>query len=645
MTTAAPPLLDPRHSYASITDRIVEISLRRNFPFAWVAMVGIAFSVVGLMMVSILWLLSWGVGVWGINIPVAWAFAITNFVWWIGIGHAGTLISAILLLMRQPWRNSISRFAEAMTLFAVANAGLFPLLHLGRIWKFFYLFPYPDTLGLWPQWRSPLVWDVIAVLTYFTVSLLFWYLGLLPDLASMRDAAARRWVRVAAGIAALGWRGSARHWQRYQMAYLLLAGLATPLVVSVHSIVSLDFSVALVPGWHTTIFPPYFVAGAIFSGFAMVLTLAIPLRSAFGLQDFITARHLDCMAKVMLANGLIVAYGYLAEDFTAWYSGDLYEVSKLRDHLFGGGAALYWAVMFCNVLVTQALWFRRVRTRPLPLLLVALVINVGMWLERYDIIVGSLSSDFMPSAFGGFSGTFWDWSLLAGSLGLFTLLFLVFIRVVPMMSMFELRDQLFKERRAAGSGAPRDDHPRTHAEVAPPSGPLHGVLAEFHDAQSVTGAARSARAAGYRDLDAYTPFPVEDLPEALGLPPTRIPLLVLACGILAGASAYFLMWYSAVIDFPWNIGGRPLNSWPSFIPITFEITVLGGALGAFFGVLAGSGLPLLYHPVFNVPGFERATRDRFFLCVRTSDAQAGPVHGMLRALGPIRVSEVRGPPP
>lgn len=643
------PLMDTRHDLGSITDRVVSIPLRPSFPPGWLAMVGFALSLTGLMVVSIIWLLTWGVGVWGINIPVAWAFAITNFVWWIGIGHAGTLISAILLLMRQPWRNSISRFAEAMTLFAVANAGLFPLLHLGRIWKFYYLFPYPDTLGLWPQWRSPLVWDVIAVLTYFTVSVLFWYLGLMPDLATMRDAASRKWVRVAAGIGALGWRGSARHWQRYQMAYLLLAGLATPLVVSVHSIVSLDFAVALVPGWHTTIFPPYFVAGAIFSGFAMVLTLTIPLRAAFRLHDIITPRHLNSMSKVMLTTGLIVAYGYLMENFTAWYSGDLFEITQLRERLFGANAPMYWFQIFCNVVVTQALWFRQVRTGPLLLLLVSLVINVGMWLERFNIIVGSLSSDYMPSAFGSFHPTFWDWSLLIGSLGFFALLFLVFIRTVPMMSMVELRVQVSSERahakadsRAVPSHEQEPD--RTVPHAVPPSGPLYGVLAEFHNAEDLIAAVRAARAAGQQKLDAYTPLPVDDLPEALGLRPTRIPLVVFACGVLAGASAYFLMWYSAVIDYPWNIGGRPLHSWPSFIPITFEITVLGGALACFLCVLAANGLPRLYHPIFNAPGFERASRDRFFLCIRASEGDAGPVSVLLNGLGPIRVSEVWGPP-
>lgn len=631
---------------ARITDRITEIPLRRRFPASWVAAVGITFAITGLLAVSVWWLLAWGVGVWGINIPVAWGFAITNFVWWIGIGHAGTLISAILLLLRQRWRNSISRFAEAMTLFAVANAGIFPLLHLGRPWRFYYLLPYPDTLGLWPQWRSPLVWDVIAVSTYFTVSLLFWYLGLVPDMATMRDAASSRVRRVLSGVLALGWNGSAAHWQRYQMAYLLLAGLATPLVVSVHSIVSLDFAVSIVPGWHSTIFPPYFVAGAVFSGFAMVLTLAIPLRAVFHLEEFITPRHLNSMAKVTLTTALIVAYGYLMEDFTAWYSGDTYELSKLHDHLYGANAPMYWTVMFCNVGASQLLWFRRVRVSPLSLFCVSIVINIGMWLERYDIVIGSLRSDFLPSAFGTFSGTFWDWSLFIGTMGFFLLLFCVFIRLFPMMSMFELREQAHHENAEGGTereqARPRGDNGEsaTHA-----SGPLQGIAAEFVSPSELLHAAPVLRGQGFADLDGYTPFPVEGLSEALGQRPTRIAWGVLLGALAAGAGAYWLMWYSVTIDYPWNIGGRPPHSIPSFIPITFELAVLGGALAAFFGVLFGCRLPRPYNAIFNTPGFERASRDRFFLVVRPgSEREAGAVKDALRAFGPVNISEVRGEP-
>src|SRR5262244_717463 len=356
------PVLEPGHTYSSITDHISSIVLRRKMPMIWY--LGMALSTILFLVLlgAIGQLFLVGVGIWGINHPVAWGFDILNFVWWIGIGHAGTLISAILLLLRQKWRTSINRFAEAMTLFAVAQAGMYPIMHLGRPWLAYWLFPYPSTMGIQPQFRSPLVWDVFAVSTYFTISLLFWFMGLIPDLATMRDQARRRFPRFAYGILAMGWRGSAIHWHRYEMAYLLMAGLATPLVVSVHTVVSFDFAVGLIPGWHSTIFPPYFVAGAIYSGFAMVLTLAIPLRKLYGLEDFITLRHLKNMGEVMLATGLIVAYGYLMETFMAWYSGNIYEQYLMWNRMFGPYWYMYWALILFNILVPQALWFRAVRT-------------------------------------------------------------------------------------------------------------------------------------------------------------------------------------------------------------------------------------------------------------------------------------------
>ena len=331
-----------------------------------------------------------------------------------GSGTPGTFISAILLLLHQNWRTSINRFTEAMTLFAVACAGLFPLLHLGRPWVFYWLVPYPDTMGMWPQWRSPLVWDVFAVTTYLTVSLMFWFIGLMPDLAAMRDRAQRPWVRVVYGLGALGWRNSARHWKRYETAYLLLAGLATPLVLSVHSVVSFDFAVAIVPGWHSTIFPPYFVAGAIFSGFAMVLTLVIPVRAIYGLRDVITDRHLENAAKVMLVTGLMVALGYASEHWMSWYSDERYDEFMTHNRMFGPYWPVWWIVMVCNIGVAQTLWFKRVRTTPKLLFVAALLIQVGMWSERYLIVITSLHRDFLPSSWGMFHGTFWDWATLAG---------------------------------------------------------------------------------------------------------------------------------------------------------------------------------------------------------------------------------------
>jgi molybdopterin-containing oxidoreductase family membrane subunit len=434
------PLLRRGLTYETVTDKISSIVLTRRTPAAWLLGAALASGLVLMLLVAVTVLFTRGVGIWGINMPVAWGFAITNFVWWIGIGHAGTLISAILLLLHQKWRNSINRFAEAMTLFAVSCAGLFPLLHLGRPWVFYWLFPYPDTMRLWPQFRSPLVWDVFAVSTYATVSFMFWFVGLLPDLAAMRDQARHPLARIFYGILAMGWRGSARHWQNYESAYLILAGLATPLVISVHTVVSWDFSVTQLTGWHSTIFPPFFVAGAIFSGFAMVLTLTIPLRAFYGLQDYITERHLENMAKVMLAMGLFVGYSYLVEAFTGWYSGNVFELALLRNRAFGPYAPLYWLSVFCNVGAPQALWLERVRRSPWLLFAISIAINVGMWLERYIIIVASLSRDFLPSSWGIFHGTRWDYATLFGSMGLFLFLLLLFVRFLPMISIFETRE-------------------------------------------------------------------------------------------------------------------------------------------------------------------------------------------------------------
>jgi molybdopterin-containing oxidoreductase family membrane subunit len=436
-------VLRPGWGYASVTDKIAGIVLADHFGWRWWTAFLVASAGVCGLLAAVSWLLVKGVGIWGVDIPVAWGFAIGNFVWWIGIGHAGTFISAVLLLLRQKWRTSINRFAEAMTLFAAGIAGLFPILHLGRPWFFYWLVPYPNVMNVWPQWRSPLVWDFFAIATYLTVSLLFWYVGLIPDLATLRDRAGQRGERkrqIAYGLLALGWRGEARHWARYEWAYLLLAGLATPLVVSVHTIVSLDFAVGNTPGYHSTIFPPYFVAGALFSGFAMVLTLAIPLRHAFGLHDFITGRHLANAAKVLLATCWLVSYGYLAEIFTAFYSGDIYERYMTVNRFTGPYGPVYWAMLACNVLVPQLFWFRRVR-HSVPLLFVlSLVINCGMWMERFLIVVTSLHRDFLPSSWGMFTPTRWDWITLFGSIALFVWLFLLFVRFLPLISIAEMRE-------------------------------------------------------------------------------------------------------------------------------------------------------------------------------------------------------------
>jgi molybdopterin-containing oxidoreductase family membrane subunit len=444
--TTTPPadgaLIGPGHTFGSVTDKISSIVQTQRPPRGWWLGFAITFALVMLLNFAVAYLLFKGVGIWGIDIPVAWGMAIVNFVWWIGIGHAGTLISAILLLLHQKWRTSINRFAEAMTLFAVACAGLFPLLHMGRPWFFYWLIPYPNTMDMWPQWRSPLVWDVFAVMTYFTVSLLFWYIGLIPDLATLRDRSGSRVGRVVYGILAMGWRGSARHWHRYEVAYLLLAGLATPLVVSVHTVVSFDFAVAIVPGWHSTIFPPYFVAGALFSGFAMVLTLAIPIRVVYGLQDFITMRHLDNMAKILLATGLLVTYGYISELFMAWYSGNNFEQYVTLNRMIGPYAPWYWVLIGCNCLVPQLLWWKSMRQNVPLLFVIAILVNVGMWAERYVIVVTSLHRDYLPSSWGMYHPTIWDWATYAGTIGLFLCLMFLFIRFLPMISIFEMRTLL-----------------------------------------------------------------------------------------------------------------------------------------------------------------------------------------------------------
>jgi Ni/Fe-hydrogenase subunit HybB-like protein len=453
------PVLVGRPGDRELNDQLFEpvwAQTRRG----WLALFAICTSLTGLLFLAIGYTFAKGIGAWGNNIPVAWAYDIINFVWWIGIGHAGTLISAILLLFQQKWRTSINRFAEAMTLFAVIQALLFPLIHLGRPWFFFWLFPYPSSLGVWPNFKSPLLWDVFAVSTYFTASLLFWYVGLLPDLAALRDSSRSRTQRIVYGIFALGWRGSARHWRHYRIAYLLLAGLCTPLVLSVHTIVSFDFAVSQLPGWHTTIFPPYFVAGAIFSGFAMVLSLLIPARAVFRFKNVVTPKHLENMAKVMLATGLMVSYGYACEHFVAWYSGNPYESFVFfNTRAKGPYAPVYWLMMFCNILVPQTLWFPMARRNVYFLWVVSLLVNVGMWCERFVIIVTSLHRDFLPSSWAMYFPTWVDWSILIGTIGFFGFLFLLFLRFVPSVSASEVKELRRELEHEAAVGA----HPSTHS--------------------------------------------------------------------------------------------------------------------------------------------------------------------------------------
>ena len=434
------PLITGNQTFASITEKICSIAERKT-SMTWVMIIGFTGSLVLILLGSIGYLVFEGIGIWGLKIPIAWGWAIVNFVFWVGIGHAGTLISAILFLFRQHWRTSINRFAEAMTLFAVSCALIFPAIHVGRIWVIYWVFPIPNQMQVWPNFRSPLLWDVFAVSIYFTCSLMFWYMGLIPDLGTLRDRAKKKLRKITLGILSLGWRGGNRQWKNYEVAYMILAGVSTPLVLSVHSVVSTDFAVSIVPGWHSTIFPPYFVAGAIFSGFAMVMTLAIIVRKVFGLSHFITLNHLEKMNKIMLATGMMVGYAYACEFFVAWYSGNIYEAFTFVNRAFGPYAWAYWIMITCNVVVPQIFWIKSWR-RSIPVMFVAsILINVGMWFERF-VIVMSLARDYIPANWDYYKPTIWDIATFVGSFGLFFTLFLLFIRFVPVVAMSEVKGVL-----------------------------------------------------------------------------------------------------------------------------------------------------------------------------------------------------------
>jgi molybdopterin-containing oxidoreductase family membrane subunit len=448
-----PPLVTGGQTYADVTEKVASIT-EKGPPKQWYYAMAVALPLLGLLGLCLVYLVARGIGVWGNNVPVGWGWDITNFVWWIGIGHAGTLISAILFLFRQRWRTSINRAAEAMTLFAVACAAIYPLFHTGRPWRAAYwLFPMPNEfLHMWQNFRSPLMWDVFAVSTYGTVSALFWYVGLIPDLATLRDRATGLRQKILA-IASFGWRGSARQWKHYELAYLILAGLSTPLVLSVHSIVSFDFATSVLPGWHTTIFPPYFVAGAVFSGFAMVLNLMVLARWVYGLENFITMKHLDNMCKIMLATGSIVGFAYATEFFIAWYSANPYELFAFKNRAFGPYWWAYWSMISCNVIAPQFFWFKKVRSSIPAMFILAIFINIGMWFERFVIIATSLHRDFLPASWGYFRPTWVDIGTYAGTFGLFLTAFLLFLRFLPAIAISEvkgvLHQQLQEEKGAA----------------------------------------------------------------------------------------------------------------------------------------------------------------------------------------------------
>jgi molybdopterin-containing oxidoreductase family membrane subunit len=441
-----PPLIHGGMTYADVSEKISVITERKP-PKQWYYAITITSLMTVMLFGCLSYLVARGIGVWGNNNPVGWAWDITNFVWWIGIGHAGTLISAILFLFRQRWRTAINRSAEAMTLFAVACAGLFPLFHTGRPWRAIYwLFPIPNSyLNIWQNFRSPLMWDVFAVSTYATVSALFWYTGLIPDLATLRDRAVQPIRKLIFGLMSLGWRGSSSQWRHYELAYLILAGLSTPLVLSVHSIVSFDFATAVIPGWHTTIFPPYFVAGAIFSGFAMVLTLLVLARWLYNLEDMITIKHLENMCKIMLATGSMVGFAYATEFFIAWYSGNPYERFTFMNRAFGPYYWAYWTMISCNVIVPQFFWFKKCRTTPVIMFTLSILVNVGMWFERFVIIVTSLHRDFLPASWGYYRPTWVDMCTFAGTIGFFLTLFLLFMRFLPAIAGSEIKGVLHQQ--------------------------------------------------------------------------------------------------------------------------------------------------------------------------------------------------------
>lgn len=431
------PLLVETPDFHEVTD-IISKPTESRIKLPWAILFLMSLSLMSIMFGVIGYLFWEGTGVWGVNVPVAWGWAIVNFVWWIGIGHAGTLISAILFLFRQKWRTAINRFSEAMTIFAVMCAGIFPVIHVGRVWLAYYLFPIPNQMAMWPQSRSPLFWDVFAISTYFTVSVLFWYMGLIPDLATLRDRATGKIRKFVLAIFALGWRGAARHWSNYERAYLILAAISTPLVLSVHSIVSFDFATSRVPGWHTTIFPPYFVAGAVFSGFALVANLMIIAREVFGLKKVVRMHHIDNMNKFMLLTGSLVGYAYSMEIFIAWYSGNIYERYAFWNRALGEYWWSYWIMVSCNVLSPQLFWFRKIRFNLVATFIICIFINIGMWFERFVIVI-TLHADFLPSSWGYYRPTWVDIWTYVGTFGLFGTFFLLFMKYLPQLAIAEVK--------------------------------------------------------------------------------------------------------------------------------------------------------------------------------------------------------------
>jgi molybdopterin-containing oxidoreductase family membrane subunit len=439
------PVIGPEQNYTSVSEQLSDLVLERPTPLWWYGGMAVSLLLLTILIIAATWLFVFGIGVWGVNIPVAWGLALANYVWWIGIASGGTFISSLFYIIEADWRNGVNRFAESLTLFAAAAAGLMPIFHLGRQGLFYWLFPYPSVMGIWPQFRSPLLWDFFALLFYILNSIVFWYVGLVPDCATLRDRAKSRLQQIFYGTLALGWRGSARHWRSYKLVYLVMAGFMAPMVVSVHSIVGLDFAAGLAAGWHSTQWPPYFFIGALFSGFAAILLLLIPIRRLYGLERIVTGRHLDVLAKLMVATSLMLGYCYALEAFQPFYRGDAPEVTMFLFRLFGPYAAAYWLHVVFNIALPQLFWFPALRRNELLLWLVALAVIIGMWLERYTFVVTSLARDYIPSEWNNYSATIWDWAILFGSVGLVLVGFFLFIRLLPVVSIFELREVVRRE--------------------------------------------------------------------------------------------------------------------------------------------------------------------------------------------------------
>ncbi len=669
------PLVWGPADYQSLSQQISEITEKPQPAWWWPAFLITASLLTGGILAAT-YLISTGVGVWGSNNPVNWAFDITNFVFWIGIGHAGTLISAILFLFRQKWRTSINRFSEAMTLFAVICAGIYPGIHVGRFWYAWFMFPLPNANHIFQNFRSALLWDLFAVSTYFTISLIFWYIGLIPDLATLRDRAKSRFRQLVFGFLALGWRGSTRHWRHYEVAYLMLAGLSTPLVLSVHSVVSFDFATSLIPGWHTTIFPPYFVAGAIFGGFAMVLQCMIPARAAYKLDNVVTIKHIDVMCKFILATGTLVGYAYCMELFIAWFSGNPYEWQTFKNRAFEGDYIwAYWTMMTCNLIIPQVFWFRWCRQTPWFVLIVVTFVNVGMWYERFVIIVQSLHHDFLPGSWGQYFPSWVDWLQMIGDFGLFFTFTLLFIRFLPMIAIAEVKGVLSmanphqhpqtasnylktdgqyptKDHELAASAGPPAAAPKDVPPSAEPvpafvpspdgTGTPWGAVAEFANPHDLLLATHKARRAGYTHLDAWTPFPVHGMITAIGRVRSRLPLFTLAGALTGLATAATLQFYLMTYYYPTIVGGKEYRAWEAFTPIFFELTVLLAGFFTLFSLIGLCGLPRYFHPLDSHPTFNRSTQAGFFLTIEATDPKFDPdaIRAFLESLGGKHVAVV-----